>query len=56
MEGDKVAGAKCLEVNWGREKLPCYGWEGTLLAGREKGERERWIEGAACVHTRRKPL
>lgn len=39
-----MAGARNMEVNCGREKLPCPGGMGTLSSEREKGERERVVE------------
>ena len=39
-----VAGVRCVEVKWGREKLPCYGGVGTLFVRRKKGKRRREVE------------
>ena len=44
LEGHSVVGARCMEVNWGREKQWCHGGEGTLSMERPKGEKEREIE------------
>ena len=44
MEGDGFSGARYVEVNWGREMLPCLGREGTLPIGREKEERKKGVE------------
>lgn len=48
-----MTGERCVEVNWGREKLLCHGGEGALSKGREKGERAG-LRVQCWVYTRKK--
>ena len=43
LEGDSVASARYMEVNWEGEKWQYLGGEGTLSLGRQKGEKERGL-------------
>lgn len=44
LKGDSMAGTRCMEVNWGREKLPCCGGEGTLSKmERAFGRVRHWV-------------
>ena len=49
-----MAGARCTEANWGREKQECRGGEGTLSKERQKRrEKEKGVERMwHPVHTR----
>lgn len=44
LEEDSMVGVRCMEVNWGREKMLCYREEGTLFMGSKKGEKGRGLE------------
>jgi len=41
LEGDSLAGGRCVEVNWWRERQQSHGREGTLYMERQKGKKER---------------
>lgn len=57
LERESVTAVRCVDVNWGREKLPCHRSEGILSTGKEKEEQERRVKKMQCqVCTRRKPL
>ena len=44
LEGDSLADARCVDVNWGREKWQSHGGEETPSVERQKGEKERGVE------------
>lgn len=49
LEGDSMAGARCMNVNWRREKLLCCRAKGTFSTRREKGESDRGYERECSV-------
>ena len=58
MEGDNMAGARCMEVHWVREHLWCHQEEATLSKKRDKRKRkiEELNECGITFHKRKTSL
>ena len=51
-ERDSLAGIRCVDVNWGRERQQCHRGERTLSMKRQKGEKETGVEIGDSVASR----